>query len=266
MVKLIELAPNPNAAVIAEIRAAMDADGYVVLRGLLPADASCRYGDAIMAEHARLTEAGWSFTGGGHIEGHLNIIPGGLGIELVEAADKAGLAELISQLAGEPMHLVRMAGNLAMPGSHSQNFHPDTNLAEQTWVANIALIPTSPANGAMALIPGTQLLGENYAKFRAARLDRMAEQPTMEPGDILLRLSSVWHRGTHNPASCARPMGMLGYRPVALGLPQLALNPGTPLTIGSNRYYGKYAGLREFVAIRLRPVYELARIAAARSR
>ena len=266
MVKLVELTPNPSAAVIAEIGRVIDTDGYVVLRGLLPADASRRYGEAIMAEHARLTEAGWSFTGGGHIEGHLNIIPGGPGIELVEAADKAGLAELISKLAGEPMHLVRMAGNLAMAGSHNQNFHPDTNLAEQTWVANIALVPTSPANGAMALIPGTQLLGENYAKFRAARLDRKAEQPVMEPGDILLRLSSVWHRGTHNPASSARPMGMLGYRPVAQGLPQLALTPGTPLTISMNRYYGKYAGLREFVAIRLRPVYELARIAAGRSR
>ena len=266
MVKLIELSPNANDAVIAEIGAVMASDGYVVLRGLLPAGASRRYGEAILAEHVRLTEAGWSFTGGGHLEGHLNIIPGGAGIELVEAAQQAGLAELISRLAGEPMHLVRMAGNLAMPGSHSQNFHPDTNLAEQTWVANIALVPTSPANGAMALIPGTQLLGENYAKFRAARLDRKAEQPTMEPGDVLLRLSSVWHRGTRNPASSARPMGMLGYRPVALGLPQLALAPGTALTIGANRYYGKYAGLREFVAIRLRPVYELARIAAARSR
>ena len=99
-----------------------------------------------------------------------------------------------------------------------------------------------------------------------SRFDRKAEQPTMEPGDILLRLSSVWHRGTRNPASSARPMGMLGYRPVALGLPQLALDSGAALTIGANRYYGKYAGLREFVAIRLRPVYELARIAAARSR
>ena len=266
MAKLIELTPNPADSVIAEISAAMDTGGYVVLRGLLPADAARRYGEAILAEYARLSEAGWSFTGGGHIEGHLNIIPGGLGIELVDAAEKAGLAELISRLAGEPMHLTRMAGNLAMAKCHSQNFHPDTTLAEQTWVANIALVPTSPANGAMALIPGTQLLGENYAKFRAARLLDKAEQPTMEPGDILLRLSSVWHRGTHNPSAQARPMGMLGYRPVALGLPQLALDPGTPLTISMNRYYGKYAGLREFVAIRLRPVYELARIAAARSR
>ena len=266
MVKLIELTPNAKDAVIAEIRAVMDSDGYVVLRGLLSADAARRYGEAILAEHARLTEAGWSFTGGGHIEGHLNIIPGGAGLELVEAAQQAGLAELISSLAGEPMHLVRMAGNLAMAKCHSQNFHPDTTLAEQTWVANIALVPTSPANGAMALIPGTQLLGENYAKFRAARLLDKAEQPTMEPGDILLRLSSVWHRGTHNPSAQARPMGMLGYRPVALGLPQLALDPGAPLTISMNRYYGKYAGLREFVAIRLRPVYELARIVGARSR
>ena len=266
MVKLIALTLNPADAVIAELRAVMDADGYVVLRGLLPADAARRYGAAILAEHARLSEAGWSFTGGGHIEGHLNIIPGGAGLELVEAAQQAGLAELISSLAGEPMHLVRMAGNLAMAKCHSQNFHPDTTLAEQTWVANIALVPTSPANGAMALIPGTQLLGENYAKFRAARLLDKAEQPTMEPGDILLRLSSVWHRGTHNPSAQARPMGMLGYRPVALGLPQLALDPGAPLTISMNRYYGKYAGLREFVAIRLRPVYELARIVGARSR
>ena len=266
MVKLIELTPNAKDAVIAEIRAVMDSDGYVVLRGLLSADAARRYGEAILAEHARLSEAGWSFTGGGHIEGHLNIIPGGAGLELVEAAQQAGLAELISSLAGEPMHLVRMAGNLAMAKCHSQNFHPDTTLAEQTWVANIALVPTSPANGAMALIPGTQLLGENYAKFRAARLLDKAEQPTMEPGDILLRLSSVWHRGTHNPSAQARPMGMLGYRPVALGLPQLALDPGAPLTISMNRYYGKYAGLREFVAIRLRPVYELARIVGARSR
>ncbi len=264
--KLITLTPNADAAAVAQVRVAMDTDGFCVLRGLLPADAALRYGEAILAEYARLQEAGWSFTGGGHIEGHLNVKPGGPSLELVEAAEHAGLADLISQLAGEPMELVRMAGNLAMPKSHAQNYHPDTNLAEQTWVVNIALVPTSPANGAMALIAGTQLLGENYAQFRKARLDRKAEQPTMEPGDILLRLSSVWHRGTHNPSDSARPMGMLGYRPVALGLPPFGITPGSPITISSNRYYGKYAGLREFVAIRLRPAYELMRIAAARSR
>ena len=58
MVKLIALTPNPADAVIAELRAVMDGDGYVVLRGLLPADAARRYGAAILAEHARLSEAG----------------------------------------------------------------------------------------------------------------------------------------------------------------------------------------------------------------
>jgi hypothetical protein len=244
----------------------MTTEGFCVIRGMLPADAALRYGEAIMAEYARLEEAGWTFTGGGHIEGHLNVIPGEPARELVEAAQRAGLGDVISQVAGEPMDLVRMAGNLALPKSHAQNYHPDTSQAEQTWVVNIALVPISPANGAMALIAGTQALGENYAKFRWARLEGTAVQPSMEPGDLLLRLSTVWHRGTHNPSNKARPMGMLGYRPAALGLPPLTIKPGSPITISSNRYYGKHARLREIVAIRLRPAYELMRIAAARSR
>ena len=102
MVKLIELTPNANDAVIAEIGAVMDSDGYVVLRGLLPAGASRRYGEAILAEHARLIEAGWSFTGGGHIEGHLNIIPGGTGIELVPRSGDRSYAPPASRPRSSP--------------------------------------------------------------------------------------------------------------------------------------------------------------------
>jgi len=261
-VNLIELTPSADDSVIAEVRAVMERDGWCILRGLLPADASIRYGEAMIAEYNRLTAAGWTFTGGGHLEGHLNINPGRAGAELVAAAEAADLSGLISRMAGEPMHLLSMAGNLAMPGSYAQNFHPDSNKADETWVANITLVPTSKANGAMELIGGTRDLGDSYATFRKARLESKGYQPTMEPGDILLRFSTVWHRGTVNPSNAARPMGMFAYRPVSQGLPTFQILD-EPLTIRSNRYYGKFAGMREFAAIRARPVYELLRVATS---
>lgn len=265
MVNLIQLTPSADDSVIAEIRAAMDKDGYVILRGLLPADASRRYGEAMIKEYERLTAAGWTFTGGGHLEGHLNINPGREGAELVAAEKAADLSGLISRIVGEPMHLTAMAGNLAMAGSHAQNFHADSNRAEETWVANITLVPTSKANGAMELIGGTRDIGDSYAKFRKARLESQGHQPTMEPGDILLRLSTIWHRGTVNPSNAPRPMGMFAYRPVSQGAPTFTIRD-EPLTIRSNRYYGKFAGMREFAAIRVRPVYELLRVAVSMGR
>lgn len=265
VLKIIHVTPDADDTVVAEIRAAMQTDGACILRGLMPPDACRRYGEAMVREYERLTAAGWTFTGGGHLEGHLNINPGREGAELLEAEKAVNLSGLLSRAAGEPMHLISMAGNLAMAGSHSQNFHPDSNKADETWVANLTLLPTSKANGAMEIVTGTADLGDSYGKFRLAGLQGKGFQPTMETGDILLRLSTVWHRGSVNPSDAPRQMGMFAYRPVSQGAPTYTVRD-EPLTIRANRYYGKFAGMREFAAIRVRPVYELLRVATSMRR
>jgi ectoine hydroxylase-related dioxygenase (phytanoyl-CoA dioxygenase family) len=71
-------------------------------------------------------------------------------------------------------------------------------------IANVAMVRTTALNGATELSPGSHRRDYKYWKFVCARHPKV--QVNMNPGDVLLRPSTLWHRGMPNRSQEIRPM------------------------------------------------------------
>lgn len=227
-------------------------DGYVVLRGALPAELCSNYGEAVIGEYQRLGDAGWRFASSGSLAGHLRVTLGPGGYDLLSALETAGVPQLVGSLCAEPMALAEASGNLNLPGSVHQDFHIDGRFAERLVIANVCLVATDDRNGATELVPASHLTDLSYWRFRADHWPRRALRPVLEPGDVLLRPSTLWHRGTPNRCAVPRPMAAFVWGALARVDPREAeRHLAEPLTISGNKFYGRWRRAKEFAAVRL---------------
>lgn len=218
-------------------------------------------GKVVIGEYDRLQEAGWRFCDSGAMAGHLNFNMGFLGQKMIDAAAAARIGELAEQLVGEPVTLIQAVGNLNLPKSHFQDFHIDGPFEKKIFIANICLVPTNETNGATQMVPGSHLSRRSYWQFWREELATDAIAVDLSPGDVLIRLSNVWHRGTPNYGIRARPMAALTWIATRLADGSSAERDlARPLTIFANKYYGRLRKLKEFIAVRLPWLDETIRI------
>lgn len=240
-------------------------DGYVVLPSALPAALCSQFGAAVLDEYRRLNDAGWRFASSGQLAGHLNLAVGPGGRALLDALGSAGVPQLIEQICGEPMALAQAAGNLNLPGSFHQDFHIDGSFSQRTLIANVCLVPTGDHNGATALVPASHAAPLAYWQFRQQGWARRAVRPALAPGDVVLRPSNLWHRGTPNLSKTARPMAAFVWAAAAAADPaQAERELNRPLTIYGNKYYGRWRKFKEFTAVRVPWLDEAIRLGRSR--
>ncbi len=236
-------------------------DGYLVLRGALPVAECEAMGQAVTGEYARLRAAGWRFAESGKLAGNLNFNMGPAGQDLLAAMELAGLTTLAAGLAGEPVTLVQAVGNLNLPGSSFQDFHIDGNFDQRIIIVNICLVDTDISNGATEIVPQSHQYEMSYWRFRREGWAIRAIAPTLARGDVLIRPSNLWHRGTPNRTATPRPMAAFAWLPTRLVAGQSAdVDLARPLTIYGNKYYGRFRRIKEFMAVRLPWVDEVLRL------
>lgn len=228
------------------------ANGFVLLPGAVDPALCAAFGKAVIDECERLEAAGWRFAGAGRIAGHLNIRMGSAGRDLHEGFHAAGLEGLVAELAGEPIQLVQAVGNLNRPGSCFQDFHMDGSFDQPSMIANICLVPTTVINGATEMVPASHLRELSYWRFARDGWKGKARTLDMMPGDVVIRLSSLWHRGTPNRSALARPMAAFSYAPQRfLAGAEACADLEGPLTLFANKYYGRWRSAKELLAARL---------------
>jgi hypothetical protein len=188
--------------------------GYAIIEGCLPAEACAALGGQILAAYGRFANAGSQVIGGA-VSGHLNCFPGSNVRGLVEAAERAGVTRLVSEMQGAPLDLEHVGCNCNLPGSHYQTFHIDCSWARPCVIVNVALVETNFTNGAIELVAGVDEAPVPYWKFVASRRARRGVRPAMRPGDVLIRSSRVWHRGAPNLSDTMRPMLAMTFQPAS---------------------------------------------------
>lgn len=242
---MVVTAPQPDSR--AEEYAAQ---GYLVLRGAIDPAVCERFGQDARDEYAKLAARYEVLPG--TLAGHLNFSMGPGGHELLSRLEVAGVPALLEQLAGEPLALAQAAGNLNLPGSGHQNYHIDGAFARRSMIVNLCLTATDASNGATALVPGTHHCALSYWQFRRMGRSAQAVRPALSPGDVLIRPSNLWHRGTPNHTKTPRPMAAFVWTPPAwLDGYDAAGELARPLTLSGNKFYGRFAKLKEVVAVRL---------------
>lgn len=178
--------------------------GYLVLQRVVPEAPLKLLCAALVEEFARVRRSGELFSGGGLISGHLNCFPGAGSRFVYEALERAGVIELVRQLSPAAVRAPNVGCNFNLPSSSAQNHHVDGYASEPFIIVNVAVIKTTKLNGAMQVSPGSHLRDYKYWQFACARHRTLRLE--LEPGDVVIRPSTLWHRGMPNRSREVRPM------------------------------------------------------------
>jgi ectoine hydroxylase-related dioxygenase (phytanoyl-CoA dioxygenase family) len=114
--------------------------------------------------------------------------------------------------------------NFNLPGSAPQHYHMDGVYVEDYMICNVAVVDTDLVNGAIDLLPTTNREFYPFWRYAMKRKYRLTTRISMHQGDVLVRRSTLWHRGMSNKSHAARPMMSLtfGEKGLPAGDPFLA--------------------------------------------
>src|SRR5690606_24995600 len=155
-------------------------------------------------EHS--TKAGRLFRGGGLLSGHLNCFPGASARFIFETLQQEGVLALATELHPSVQRMPNVGCNFNLPKSHTQHWHIDRPFNRSFLIMNVAVVDSTIVNGATEVIPGTHKQFYKYTRFVRERVARHGTRVPLKRGDVLIRDSNVWHRGTTNHSPVARPM------------------------------------------------------------
>jgi ectoine hydroxylase-related dioxygenase (phytanoyl-CoA dioxygenase family) len=191
--------------------AALARDGYLVLKGVVPKEPLADFTDYLNDEYERAGDDGRLFEGGGSFSGHLNCFPGERSRFIYDAVRDAGVLDIVEAFSPQEIDRLRVTTNYNLPGSVAQHYHSDGLYTEAFLICNIAVVDTDLENGAIDLLPGTHKRFYKFWQYALHRKYRGTTRIPMERGDVLLRVSTVWHRGMPNRTSTPRPMMSLTF-------------------------------------------------------
>lgn len=185
-----------------DVRQGLDEAGYCVVRDVVSRDALADFNDRIVDAYGRSGK----FAGGGSIMGHLNCFPGEMARFMHEQMEARGILEFVRSACPDLPPTIRPTLNFNLPGSSAQHYHMDGVYTEEYIICNVAVVDTDLVNGAIDLLPGTHQEFYPFWRYAIRRKYRLSTRIPMKQGDVLLRRSTLWHRGMPNRTEQPRPM------------------------------------------------------------
>jgi hypothetical protein len=179
-------------------------EGYLVFENVISRDQLTTLSQRIAGEFERQQREGRLFTGGGMVSGHLNCFPGAESRFVYEQLRQSGITEIVRGLTPVAVRAPNIGCNLNLPGSASQNEHVDGYASQPFLVANVAAVDTNLDNGAMEVLRRTHLSDAKYWQILLARPEKL--RLCLRQGDVVIRTSTLWHRGMPNRTRQPRPM------------------------------------------------------------
>jgi hypothetical protein len=181
-------------------------NGYFVLRNVVSPERLVELHKALSQEFEVSSKSGVLFSGGGQLSGHLNCFPGAGARFAYDTLEERGIIDLVKELHPNVLRMPNVGCNFNLPASHTQHYHIDRPFTREFMIVNVAVVDTVIENGAIEMIPGTHKRFYKYTQFVLERRFRDGTRVPLNRGDVLVRSSNVWHRGTTNKTSVPRPM------------------------------------------------------------
>jgi hypothetical protein len=205
----LQTAPAPSAlGQLPSYLQSFAEDGYLVFRGVVSREGLTALHRKMIAAYEQARADGTLFSGGGNLAGHLNCAPGEAARFVYDTLVQQGIIDVIKAISDKVVRLPNIGCNFNLPGSVTQHWHMDRPYTRDFMIANVAVVDTDLANGAMDAIPGSHRRYYRYWQFAlekaAGRL--VGRRVPLRQGDVLVRTSSLWHRGMPNHTATARPM------------------------------------------------------------
>jgi hypothetical protein len=190
-----------------ELRSNLDEKGYFVIPDGVSKDRLAEFNVRIVDAYRQAAK----FRGGGSISGHLNCFPGEDARFIYNEIEDRGIANAIRALRVGLSSDVRPTLNFNLPGSAAQHYHMDGVFTEEYIICNIAVVDTDLVNGAIDLLPSTNQEFYPFWRYAVKRRYCLTTRVPMKQGDVLLRTSTLWHRGMPNTSGMPRPMMSLTF-------------------------------------------------------
>lgn len=223
-----------------DLSSAFARDGYVMLPNVVSKSRLAVLTEQLRGEYTRARAAGELFSGGGTISGHLNCFPGAQSRFVYDELERHGVFDLVRKLSPSATRMPHVGCNLNLPNSSAQNPHADGNAAKPFVIVNVAPVDTDLENGAMEAVPGTHLREYKYWQYALSR--KPALRMRMSAGDVIIRLSSVWHRGMPNRSKAIRPMLAFTWENDGSHLADPYTEHGGKIMLLTNRYSQSVSG------------------------
>jgi hypothetical protein len=179
--------------------------GYTLLESCIDAKYIDHALKELIAEYESALPMPWR--GGGKWFGHINYAPSPLHQLFREIASSSKIKAVLDQALGKDYKIIGFGGNVNLPGSRYQPAHMDGWLGTDFVVVNIPLGEVTEYNGSTEVWPGTHQEKLTISEFNAAR--RQSVRLNSSPGDIIIRYSNLWHRGTPNSRLSCRDLEYL---------------------------------------------------------
>jgi glycosyltransferase involved in cell wall biosynthesis len=189
-----------------QFRQALDEDGYVVIRDVVSKERLTDLAADVAGEYERQKASNELFEGGGSLSGHLNCFPGEQSRFVWDDLVTAGVPQLVRAVRPDIADSVRATMNFNLPGSVAQHYHMDGLYLSEFLICNIAVVDTDIENGAIDVLPGTNREFWKFWRYAVHRLYKRTTRLPLDQGDVVVRKSTMWHRGMPNYSSAPRPM------------------------------------------------------------
>jgi len=201
-----QVKPRLTPAEIDKLKKSFAENGYVVLKNVVSREGLAQLAATMQAEFESQKRSGRMFNGGGLVSGHLNATPGEAGRFVYEALKEHVVIDLIRSIGPKSDREPNLGCNFNLPGSVTQHYHMDRTFTNEFLIANVAVVDTNLENGAIELAPGTHRTFYKFWRWAIERPYRNSIRLPMQQGDVLVRVSNLWHRGMPNHTSTPRPM------------------------------------------------------------
>jgi ectoine hydroxylase-related dioxygenase (phytanoyl-CoA dioxygenase family) len=191
---------------LAAFKRTFENDGYLIFKGVVPRDKLAQLRVQLDEAFVDAQRTGKLISGGGTIAGHLNCLPGEIARFAYDALRERGILEVVQAVYPKSIDAFAVGCNYNLPNSIAQHYHMDGVYLDDFMIVNVAVVDTDLENGAIDLLPGTH---QRFYKFYEYALGQKYKGTTRIPvsqGDVLVRKSTLWHRGMPNKTKVARPM------------------------------------------------------------
>jgi ectoine hydroxylase-related dioxygenase (phytanoyl-CoA dioxygenase family) len=187
-------------------KAAFADDGYVVIKNVVPREQLAALHGTLAAEYERQKRDGTLFNGGGGLSGHLNCYPGESVRFVYEALQQYGVVDLVREISPKSVRQPYLGCNFNLPGSVTQQMHMDRTFTNEFMIINVSVVDTDLVNGATDVVPGSHKRFYKYWQWAVLGKGRAHKRLPSNAGDVLVRVSNLWHRGMPNHSNLPRPM------------------------------------------------------------
>jgi hypothetical protein len=176
--------------------------GYTLLESCIDVNLTEIAMKELLAEYESACPMPWR--GGGKWFGHINYVPSPSNQIFREIASNSRIKRVLDHALGRDYKIVGFGGNANLPGSRYQPAHADGWLGTDFVVVNIPLGQVTEFNGSTEIWPRTHQEKLTIPQFNG--VPRQSVRLNSSPGDVVIRYSNLWHRGTPNKSSDVRLM------------------------------------------------------------